>query len=55
MVPDTSELAERPKACLTDSVGNSVPIDYTKLFDSKLFSISSDMGRENIGSCRGVF
>lgn len=44
MVPDTSELAEKPKACLTDAVGNSVPIDYTKLFDTKLYSINTDMG-----------
>lgn len=45
MVPDTKELAERPKACLADAVGNSVPIDYTKLFDMKLYSISTDMGK----------
>ncbi|GLV44649.1 Intraflagellar transport 52 [Carabus blaptoides fortunei] len=43
MVPDIAELAERPRACLTDAVGNSVPIDYTKLFETKLFSINTDM------------
>ncbi|XP_046386413.1 intraflagellar transport protein 52 homolog [Ischnura elegans] len=40
-VPDTAKLAERLRVCLQEL--DEIPADYTKLFDPKLFSISSDL------------
>ncbi|XP_047001850.1 intraflagellar transport protein 52 homolog [Schistocerca americana] len=38
MIPDTAKLAERPRVCLQEST-DEIPMDYTKLFDQRLFSI----------------
>ncbi|XP_044265616.1 intraflagellar transport protein 52 homolog [Tribolium madens] len=42
-VPDTAELAERPKLCLTDAISHTVSIDYTQLFDHKTYSMNTNL------------
>lgn len=44
VVPDTEHLAERPRLCLTDVIGNTVSVDYGKLFEHKPYSISANLG-----------
>ncbi|XP_017772530.1 PREDICTED: intraflagellar transport protein 52 homolog [Nicrophorus vespilloides] len=41
IVPNTSELAERPKLCLTDAITHNVSVDYNKLFDHKTYSMNT--------------
>ena len=39
MIPDTSRLSELPRVCLQES--EEIPPDYTRLFNTRLFSIST--------------
>ena len=39
MIPDTARLADLPRVCLQES--EEIPPDYTRLFNSRLFSIST--------------
>ena len=50
IVPDTAELAERPKLCLTDAISHTVSIDYTQLFDHKTYSVNTNLGKKNRSS-----
>ncbi|XP_023030127.1 intraflagellar transport 52 [Leptinotarsa decemlineata] len=43
IVPDTAELAEKPKLCLTDAISHSGYLDYTKLFDHKVYSMNTNL------------
>ncbi|XP_022900592.2 intraflagellar transport protein 52 homolog [Onthophagus taurus] len=43
IVPDTSELAERPKLCLTEAITHTVSGDYMKLFNRKMYSMNTDL------------
>lgn len=43
-VPDTAELSERPKLCLTDAISHTVSADYSKLFDHKMYSMNTSLG-----------
>ncbi|KAF2883430.1 hypothetical protein ILUMI_22740 [Ignelater luminosus] len=43
LVPDIAEIAERPKLCLTDAIGHTIPADYTKLFDHKMYSMNTNL------------
>ncbi|XP_043198177.1 intraflagellar transport protein 52 homolog isoform X2 [Amphibalanus amphitrite] len=47
-VPSTGKLAERPRVCLQES--DSVPADYTKLFDTHVFSINTRLVPQAIES-----
>ena len=40
-VPDISEMAENLKSCLQESA--DLPKDFTKLFDTQLFSLDTDL------------
>ncbi|KAJ8940638.1 hypothetical protein NQ318_020695 [Aromia moschata] len=42
IVPETAELAEKPKLCLTDAVSHTTFMDYTKLFDHKMYSMNTN-------------
>ncbi|XP_018561453.1 intraflagellar transport protein 52 homolog [Anoplophora glabripennis] len=42
IVPETAELAERPKLCLTDAISQTAFIDYTQLFDHKMYSMNTN-------------
>ncbi|KAJ8966447.1 hypothetical protein NQ317_003193 [Molorchus minor] len=42
IVPETAELAEKPKLCLTDAISHTTYIDYTKLFDHKMYSMNTN-------------
>ncbi|XP_030764193.1 intraflagellar transport protein 52 homolog [Sitophilus oryzae] len=48
IVPETAELAEKPKLCLTDVVSNTSVIDYTKLFDHKVYSMNTNLVPETL-------
>ncbi|KAI4468714.1 ngd5/osm-6/ift52 [Holotrichia oblita] len=48
-VPDTAELSERPKLCLTDAISHTVSADYSKLFDHKMYSMNTSLVPEAIG------
>ena len=39
MIPDTGRLSELPRVCLQES--EEIPPDYTRLFNTRLFSIST--------------
>ena len=41
MIPDTCRLADQLRVCLQES--DEIPPDYTRLFDTKLFSISTSL------------
>lgn len=45
IVPDTIELAERPKPCLTDAISHTTLIDYRSLFDYKMHSLNMNLGK----------
>ncbi|XP_037085988.1 intraflagellar transport protein 52 homolog [Pollicipes pollicipes] len=47
-IPSTAILAERPRVCLQES--ESVPADYTKLFDTQVFSINTRLVPQAIES-----
>ncbi|GJQ81075.1 hypothetical protein Trydic_g21881, partial [Trypoxylus dichotomus] len=49
VVPDTAELSERPKLCLTDAISHTVSGDYSKLFDHKMYSMNTSLVPEAIG------
>ncbi|XP_019866544.1 intraflagellar transport protein 52 homolog [Aethina tumida] len=42
VVPETGHLAEKPKICLTDAISNTTLVDYTKLFDHKMYSMNTN-------------
>ncbi|CAG9817227.1 unnamed protein product [Phaedon cochleariae] len=42
IIPETAELAEKPKLCLTDAVSHNGLIDYTKIFDHKMYSMNTN-------------
>lgn len=42
IVPETAELAERPKLCLTDAISQTAFIDYMQLFDHKMYSMNTN-------------
>lgn len=44
---ETAILAEKPKLCLTDAVSHTMLIDYTKLFDHKMYSMNTNLGNNN--------
>lgn len=48
IVPETAELAEKPKLCLTDVVNNTSIVDYTKLFDHKVYSMNTSLVPETL-------
>ena len=50
-VPSTGILAERPRVCLQES--DTVPADYTKLFDTHVFSINTRLVPQVRSSGRG--
>merc|ERR1711963_324393 len=39
MIPDTNRLSELPRVCLQES--EEIPPDYTRLFNTRLFSIGT--------------
>ena len=41
MIPDTCKLADQLRVCLQES--DEVPSDYTRLFDTRLYSISTSL------------
>ena len=41
MIPDTSRLSESVRVCLQES--DEIPADYTRLFEQRLFSISTQL------------
>ena len=41
MIPDTSRLSESVRVCLQES--DEIPADYTRLFEHRLFSISTSL------------
>ena len=41
MIPDTCMLADQLRVCLQES--DEVPADYTRLFDTRLYSISTSL------------
>ena len=41
MIPDTCKLADQLRVCLQES--DEVPADYTRLFNTRLYSISSSL------------
>ena len=41
MIPDTCKLADQLRVCLQES--DEVPADYTRLFDTRLYSISTSL------------
>ncbi|XP_063226406.1 intraflagellar transport protein 52 homolog [Bacillus rossius redtenbacheri] len=42
MVPDTMQLAERPRLCLQEAA-EEIPADYTRLLDQRLYSINTSV------------
>lgn len=50
MIPDTSRMANIPRVCLQES--EEIPPDYTRLFNSRLFSISTIAVPRSINSCK---
>lgn len=46
MVPDTPEMAEKPRLCLTDAISNTTFTDYTKVFDHKMYSMNTNLGKK---------
>ncbi|XP_060528786.1 intraflagellar transport protein 52 homolog [Cylas formicarius] len=48
IVPDTAELAEKPKVCLTDVTGSTSYMDYMKLFDHKVYSMNTNLVLETL-------
>ncbi|KAL1497592.1 hypothetical protein ABEB36_008525 [Hypothenemus hampei] len=47
IVPETTELAEKPKLCLSD-VNNSYGIDYLSLFEHKVYSMNTFLVPETL-------
>lgn len=43
IIPETAELAEKPKLCLTDVISHSTFIDYSKLFDNNMYSMNTNL------------
>ncbi|XP_050304982.1 intraflagellar transport protein 52 homolog [Anthonomus grandis grandis] len=43
IVPETAELAEKPKLCLTDVISNTSVVDYVKLFDHNVHSMNTHL------------
>lgn len=41
MIPDTARLADSPRVCLQES--EDIPPDYTRLFQSSLYSVHTNM------------
>jgi len=50
MIPDTARMANIPRVCLQES--EEIPPDYTRLFNSRLFSISTVAVPRSISSCK---
>ncbi|XP_066247787.1 intraflagellar transport protein 52 homolog [Euwallacea similis] len=48
IVPETAELAEKPKLCLTDVVSNTSVVDYSNLFEHKVYSMNTLLVPESI-------
>lgn len=48
IVPETAALAEKPKLCLSDAIGHTTCVDYTKLFDQKMYSMNTNLVPEAI-------
>ncbi|XP_072380420.1 intraflagellar transport protein 52 homolog [Diabrotica undecimpunctata] len=47
IVPETAMLAEKPKLCLSDAVGQNI-VDYSKLFDHNMYSMNTMLVPETI-------
>ncbi|KAL3275999.1 hypothetical protein HHI36_020730 [Cryptolaemus montrouzieri] len=43
IVPNTAELANKPKLCLTDAISHTASIDYIKLLDHKIYSVNFNL------------
>lgn len=50
IVPETAELADKPKLCLTDIVNNTSLLDFTSLFDHKVYSMHTCLVPETINA-----
>ncbi|KAK5647266.1 hypothetical protein RI129_002158 [Pyrocoelia pectoralis] len=48
IVPDITEIADRPKLCLTDAIGPTMSTDYSKLFDHKMYSMNTDFVPQSV-------
>ncbi|KAK4885769.1 hypothetical protein RN001_002040 [Aquatica leii] len=48
IVPDITEVADRPKLCLTDAICHTTTMDYSKLFDHKMYSMNTNLVPEAI-------
>ncbi|KAF5304820.1 hypothetical protein FQR65_LT07837 [Abscondita terminalis] len=48
IVPDITEVADRPKLCLTDAICHTTSTDYSKLFDHKMYSMNMNLVPESI-------
>ncbi|XP_076265414.1 intraflagellar transport 52 [Rhynchophorus ferrugineus] len=48
IVPETGELAGKPKLCLTDIASDTSIVDYTKLFDYKMYSMNTSLVPETL-------
>lgn len=55
VVPDTPELAEKPRLCLTDAISNTAYTDFTKLLDHKMHSMNTNLGRYYLSVLHCVF
>ncbi|KAF5304726.1 hypothetical protein FQA39_LY09503 [Lamprigera yunnana] len=42
IVPDITEIADRPKLCLTDAICHTTSTDYSKLFDHNMYSMNTN-------------
>lgn len=47
--PDISFLADRPRLCLQESAVD-IPLDYTSLIDTRLFSLHSGVVADAVGA-----
>lgn len=50
IIPDTIYLAERPKACLVESIDCDIPADFKKMFEMHLHSINVNLLRDVINT-----
>lgn len=47
MVPETPELADKPRLCLTDALATSAHIEYNKLLNHEMYSINANLGKNS--------
>lgn len=44
LVPDTPELADKPRLCLTDALTTFAHADYNKLLNHIMYSVNANLG-----------